>query len=214
MRNRKRSSGMALALAAAVALAGCGPLHDNKTCRIASAVTGGVLGAVGGGVGTDQIGKNPSNGEIAGGAAVGYAAGTIVGALLGYALCPEEAPPAPPPPPPPTPHKVATLEGPQFDFNKATLRPDGRAKVRAAADTLRSTSERVMVTGYTDSIGSDAYNLRLSERRADTVRDALVADGIAASRITTKGMGKANPVASNDTAEGRARNRRVEIEAQ
>ncbi len=71
-----------------------------------------------------------------------------------------------------------------------------------------------MVTGYTDSIGSDAYNLRLSERRAATVRDALVADGIAESRITTKGMGKANPVASNATEEGRAHNRRVEIEAQ
>jgi outer membrane protein OmpA-like peptidoglycan-associated protein len=71
-----------------------------------------------------------------------------------------------------------------------------------------------MVTGYTDSVGSDAYNLRLSERRANTVREALVAEGIAADRITTKGMGESNPVASNDTAAGRAQNRRVDIVAQ
>ena len=57
-----------------------------------------------------------------------------------------------------------------------------------------------MVTGYTDSVGSDAYNLRLSERRAQTVRDALVAGGVASTRITAKGMGKSNPVASNETA--------------
>jgi outer membrane protein OmpA-like peptidoglycan-associated protein len=104
--------------------------------------------------------------------------------------------------------------GPQFDFNKATLRPDGKAAVGTAADTLRGTKERVVVTGYTDSVGSDTYNLKLSERRANTVRDALVADGIAADRITTKGMGESNPVASNDTAAGRAQNRRVDIVAQ
>ena len=74
MTNPKRFRGTAAALVATVGLAGCGPLHDNKTCRIASAVTGGVLGGVGGGVGTDQIGQNPSGGEIAGGAAVGFVA--------------------------------------------------------------------------------------------------------------------------------------------
>jgi OOP family OmpA-OmpF porin len=205
---------MTLALGAAVGMAGCGPLRGNTACRIATAATGAALGAVGGGVGVDQIEKGPDSGEIAAGAAAGFAAGAIVGSLLGYALCPEDVPPAPPPPPPPAPRKVATLTGPQFDFDKATLRPEGREKVRAAADVLRGTSERVLVTGYTDSVGSDAYNLRLSERRAQTVRDALVADGVAANRIAAKGMGEANPLASNETAEGRAKNRRVDIEAQ
>ena len=204
----------AITLAAAVGLGGCGPLREKNTaCRIATTAASAVVGAVGGGVGVAQIEKGPDNGEIAGGAAAGLVAGTIVGALLGYAICPEEAPAAPPPPAP-VPRKIATLTGPQFDFDKATLRPDGQATVRAAADALRGSSERVLVTGYTDSVGGDAYNLRLSDRRAETVRDALVAGGVAASRISTKGMGEANPVASNDTASGRARNRRVDIEAQ
>ena len=72
----------------------------------------------------------------------------------------------------------------------------------------------IIVEGYTDSIGSDAYNLRLSERRAQAVRDYLIELGIKPSRITTKGYGKARPVASNETKEGRAENRRVEILAE
>jgi OOP family OmpA-OmpF porin len=70
---------------------------------------------------------------------------------------------------------------------------------------------RVSVEGHTDSVGSDAYNMRLSERRAVSVRDYMIAEGIAADRITTRGLGKSHPVATNDTAEGRAENRRVEI---
>ena len=75
-------------------------------------------------------------------------------------------------------------------------------------------SMHVVVDGYTDSIGSDAYNLKLSERRAEAVRDLMVQKGISASRITTHGYGKSRPVASNNTAEGRAENRRVEIVAE
>jgi OOP family OmpA-OmpF porin len=206
--------GMALALVAAGGLIGCGPMSRKTMCHIGTTGTGAVLGAIGGGVGVAQIGKDPDEGEIAAGAAAGMVAGGLVGGLLGLAICKEEEAPPPPPPPAPAPHKVATIIGPQFDFDKASLTADGRAVVRTAAGTLRGTSERVLVTGYTDSVGSDAYNVKLSERRAKTVRDALVADGVAADRITTKGMGEADPVASNDTAEGRARNRRVDIVAQ
>lgn len=209
----KTFRGIALFTAAAFAV-GCGPMSRKTMCHIGTTSTGAVLGAIGGGVGTSQIEKGPDDGEIAAGAAAGLVAGALVGGLLGLVICKEEEAPPPPPPPAPAPHKVATLTGPQFDFNKATLRPDGRAAVRTAADTLRGTKERVTVTGYTDSVGSDAYNLRLSERRANTVRDALVAEGIAADRIVTKGMGESNPVAGNETAEGRARNRRVDIVAQ
>jgi OOP family OmpA-OmpF porin len=70
---------------------------------------------------------------------------------------------------------------------------------------------RVSVEGHTDSIGSDAYNQRLSERRAKAVRDYMISQGIDASRITTRGFGESKPVADNKTAAGRAENRRVEI---
>lgn len=213
MINPRTFRGTALIAAAALA-AGCGPMSKKTMCHIGTTGTGAALGAIGGGIGVAQIENGPDDGEIAAGAAAGFVAGALVGGLIGLAICKEEEPPPPAPPPPPPPHKVATLMGPQFDFNKATLRPDGKAAVGTAADTLRGTKERVVVTGYTDSVGSDTYNLKLSERRANTVRDALVADGIAADRITTRGMGESNPVASNDTAAGRAQNRRVDIVAQ
>jgi outer membrane protein OmpA-like peptidoglycan-associated protein len=67
------------------------------------------------------------------------------------------------------------------------------------------------VEGHTDSVGTDDYNLKLSERRADSVRDYLTTNGIAAGNVTSVGLGKADPVASNDTAAGRQQNRRVEL---
>jgi len=75
-------------------------------------------------------------------------------------------------------------------------------------------SMKVSVEGHTDSVGSEAYNRRLSERRARAVRDYMVENGISPSRIATRGFGKSRPVASNETAEGRAQNRRVEIIAE
>ena len=100
-----------------------------------------------------------------------------------------------------------------FDFNKAILKPAGKAKLNEEIIPAmkQHPNLRAEVDGYTDSIGSDAYNLKLSERRANAVRDYMVSEGIDASRIMTKGFGKANPVADNKTKEGRAKNRRVEI---
>lgn len=108
--------------------------------------------------------------------------------------------------------RLDALSGPHFTFGKSTLSPEGEAKVQGVAATLnRYPSRAVEVNGYTDAIGTDARNERLSERRAEAVKDALVRNGVSASRITTRGYGDANPVASNATAEGRAQNRRVEI---
>jgi outer membrane protein OmpA-like peptidoglycan-associated protein len=70
---------------------------------------------------------------------------------------------------------------------------------------------RLDVEGHTDSVGGDDYNQRLSERRGEVVRDYLIQQGMPASSVTAKGLGKTQPVASNDTAEGRQQNRRVEI---
>ena len=107
---------------------------------------------------------------------------------------------------------VIELEGVHFDFDKATLRPEAKAVLDEAAALLNK-HERVVVevAGHTDSTGSEAYNQGLSERRANSVRDYLTAKGVKATRLTAKGYGESRPVASNDTKEGRAENRRVEL---
>ena len=100
-----------------------------------------------------------------------------------------------------------------FDFDKSVLRPDGRKSIDDALAKLKGVDlEMVIATGHTDSIGTDAYNQKLSERRAAAVKDYLVSKGIAASKITTIGKGESQPVATNKTAEGRQKNRRVDIE--
>jgi OOP family OmpA-OmpF porin len=100
-----------------------------------------------------------------------------------------------------------------FDFDKSVLRPDGRKAIDDALAKLRGVDlEMVIATGHTDSIGSDRYNQRLSERRAAAVKDYLVSKGIPAAKITTIGKGESQPVATNKTAEGRQKNRRVDIE--
>lgn len=130
-------------------------------------------------------------------------------------------PPAPPPPPavvaaaPPPAAPIKTkivLRGVNFDFNKYNIRPDAAPILDEAAKTLQQAGDvTVSVDGYTDAIGSEAYNQRLSMRRADAVKAYLEAHGVAGSRLTAKGFGKNDPVASNATAEGRAQNRRVEL---
>jgi len=124
-------------------------------------------------------------------------------------------PPPPPPPapaPPAAPRKIETLMGAHFDFDKATLRPAGKEKVQHAVQVANENpSMRIRIEGYTDSIGSDTYNTKLGQRRADAVKAYMVQLGIDPNRITTKSFGENNPVATNSTAEGRAQNRRVEI---
>lgn len=100
-----------------------------------------------------------------------------------------------------------------FDFDKSVLRPDGRKSIDDALAKLRGVDlEMVIATGHTDSVGTDRYNQRLSERRAAAVKDYLVSKGIPAAKITTIGKGESQPVATNKTAEGRQKNRRVDIE--
>ena len=99
-----------------------------------------------------------------------------------------------------------------FDFNQASLKPGAREKLAKMSGILLAyPTLRLSVEGHTDSIGTDEYNMTLSQRRADAVRDYLSTNGIDAANIQAVGMGKADPVASNDTAEGRQQNRRVEM---
>lgn len=121
------------------------------------------------------------------------------------------APPPSPPAPPPAKQKLV-LRGVRFDFDRATLGPEARPVLDEAIAALAADEGvDVVVEGYTDSVGAEAYNLRLSERRARAVADYLAAGGIAAARLGVKGYGEADPVASNATADGRAQNRRVEL---
>ena len=99
-----------------------------------------------------------------------------------------------------------------FDFGKATLRPNAReALAKVSGILLAYPSLRVQVEGHTDSIGSDAFNQNLSEKRAFGVRDYLVSQNVDGNRLTATGFGKTRPIASNDTNEGRQKNRRVEL---
>jgi len=100
-----------------------------------------------------------------------------------------------------------------FDFDKSILKSEGKAKLDELATNLQNQNYEVInVVGHTDSIGSDAYNDKLSMRRADAVKAYLVSKGIDSQKIFTEGKGESQPVESNKTKEGRAKNRRVEIE--
>jgi outer membrane protein OmpA-like peptidoglycan-associated protein len=100
----------------------------------------------------------------------------------------------------------------EFDFDKATLRPENRELLsRIAGILLTATGYRLQIYGHTDDVGSDEYNQNLSERRALTVRDYFVEAGIDPSIITTKGLGKSNPLVPGNSPQARAKNRRVEI---
>jgi outer membrane protein OmpA-like peptidoglycan-associated protein len=104
-----------------------------------------------------------------------------------------------------------TLRDVRFDTNSATLQATHQSELDQLVELLAPGKERIRITGHTDATGSSATNLELSERRAGAVKDYLVARGIDASRLVATGRGSAEPVASNDTEEGRALNRRTEI---
>ncbi|QWD72005.1 OmpA family protein [Polynucleobacter sp. MG-5-Ahmo-C2] len=100
-----------------------------------------------------------------------------------------------------------------YDFNKSDLKPEGKATLdKIAKDLSKIKLEVIIAVGNTDSVGTDAYNMALGQRRAQSVKTYLTSKGVDGSRIYTESKGKSNPVASNATAEGRAKNRRTDIE--
>jgi len=129
---------------------------------------------------------------------------------------PAPAPKAPPKEaakPKPVAEKVTFAADVFFDFDKSVIKPDGKSKLDDLSNKIRGVNlEVVIAIGHADAIGSDEYNQRLSVRRAEAVKAYLVSRGIEANRIYTEGKGEKQPVASNQTADGRAKNRRVEIE--
>jgi OmpA-OmpF porin, OOP family len=108
--------------------------------------------------------------------------------------------------------KVVISGGVLFETDSAKLAPSAANLVRRISEVMKKNPNlKISVVGYTDSTGDYNYNIQLSERRAKAFADALVKDGVAANRLTAVGVGPQSPVATNDTPEGRAQNRRVEL---
>jgi OmpA-OmpF porin, OOP family len=109
--------------------------------------------------------------------------------------------------------KVTYASDAFFDFDRAVLKPEGRANLDSLIEKMKGINlEVVVAVGHTDSTGPESYNQALSVRRAEAVKAYLVSKGIEANRVYVEGKGEAQPVADNSTREGRAKNRRVEIE--
>jgi OOP family OmpA-OmpF porin len=140
------------------------------------------------------------------------------GAVAAPAVAAPPAPRAAPAPAPaaaqaPAASKVTYAADTFFDFDKSVLKPAGKAKLDDLVGKVKGINlEVIIAVGHTDSVGSDAYNQKLSVRRAESVKAYLVTKGIEKNRIYTEGKGEKQPVADNKTKEGRAKNRRVEIE--
>jgi OOP family OmpA-OmpF porin len=142
--------------------------------------------------------------------------------LMPASACGPAAAPPPPPAKPaakpaakpkPVAEKVTLAADVLFDFDKAVLKNEGKSKLDDLATKVKAINlEVVIAIGHTDSVGADAYNQKLSVRRAESVKSYLVSKGVEPNRIYTEGKGEKQPVASNKTADGRQKNRRVEIE--
>jgi len=121
-------------------------------------------------------------------------------------------PPAPPAPSPPPAKQPISFHSGQFEFDKSTLTPETKAELDRAVKILQDNPDAVIeLQGSTDSVGSDAYNKALGERRAKAVFDYLKSKGINPNRLKTVSLGESKPVASNATDAGRAQNRRVDL---
>ena len=223
----RRVGGVA-ALVLVLAIEGCAARPRGAFNCVDRRWAGGTIGGaiagtmIGAGVGTGIVatsGETERQAEdYATAAVIGAVAGGIIGSVFGHcAFDPpwEQEPPPPPPapePPPPPVRKKIVLRGVNFDFDKSNIRADAAEILEEAARILQDEPDvRISVDGHTDARGTDAYNDRLSERRAQAVVDRLTRLGVSRSRLEPQGYGESRPVATNETEEGRAQNRRVEL---
>ena len=213
MKNMIRK-GFVLVLIAAFAMACATSTDDPNRKTKRGAAIGAAAGAIAGAVIGNQSGSNRT------GAVIGAAAGAAVGAAVGRRMDQQEK-------------ELRQIEGVEvtrpsegeisvrltndilFDLNSAALRGASRTTLSELASNFKQYPDnRIVVEGHTDSTGSDAHNQRLSEERAANVADYLIDQGVTAGNIIVYGYGESRPKSSNDTAEGRQLNRRVEIHIQ
>ena len=198
---------LAVVLAISMSIVGCSSL--SKTER-GAAIGAGAGAVIGGAVGAKY-------GGTAKGAIIGAAVGGTAGAIIGQQMDKQAK------------DLEDELEGAEvdrvgegiavkfdnslmFDFDSAQLRSSARGELSALASNLQEyPNTDLVIVGHTDAVGSDEYNLALSQRRAETARSHLVAEGVSPSRVTTVGKGEREPISSNDTDAGRQQNRRVEV---
>ncbi len=139
--------------------------------------------------------------------------GALAPVVAPVVVAPPEAAPAVVPVAPPAATKVTYAADAFFDFDKSVIKPAGKEKLDDLIGKIKDINlEVIIAVGHTDSVGSDSYNQKLSVRRSEAVKAYLVSKGIEKNRVYTEGKGEKQPVADNKTAEGRAKNRRVEIE--
>lgn len=210
-----------LVLGMAAALAGCTTTNPDGSTTQNRSGTGAIIGAVAGAV----IGHNVGGGR--GGAAVGAIVGAATGAAIGNAMDEQERAFKDQLAVQEASHQAEvervredvvriTLHGEvQFDYDKATIKPQLASSLDRVANVLNQhPNSRIVIVGHTDDRGSDDYNQRLSQQRAEAVAQYLSGRGIAHSRMETRGMGESAPKVPNDTEANRQLNRRVEIYVQ
>lgn len=210
---------MVFPLIATLALAGCATTPQNGTeGGSTGTATGAILGGIIGGILANNTGERSGTRT-----AVGVIGGAVVGGAIGNAMDKKE-------------EKIRQISAERdvkameverlgedllrvsvsseasFAFDRADIRPEFKPTLDKVAAVLRDDPNvRISVIGFTDSIGSEEYNQRLSERRAKATADYLISRGVSSSQVISRGLGESEPRASNTTEAGRAQNRRVEI---
>jgi outer membrane protein OmpA-like peptidoglycan-associated protein len=194
-------------LAGLIVSSGCASLNKKETGAIIGGASGAAVGAV--------VGR--ANGSTAKGAIIGAAVGGTAGAVIGHQMDQQAKEIAQNIPGAKVERvgegiQVTFESGLLFDFDSDVLRSEAKTNLRSLAGSLdKYPGTDLLIAGHTDNVGSDAYNQDLSQRRARSAAAYLTSEGVASSRVITRGLGETEPVATNDTDAGRQQNRRVEV---
>lgn len=207
VRHLGKHRSIAILVGASLALNGCASLNNKEK--------GGIIGAAGGAAIGGAIGR--ANGSTAKGAILGATIGGAAGMIIGHQMD-KQAEELKQNIPGAIVERVGEgiqvtfQSGLLFDFDSDVVRPDARTNLRNLAASLdKYPGSELLIVGHTDSVGTDAYNLGLSERRAAAAVAYLAGQGVSRDRMTSRGLGETEPVAPNDTEAGRGKNRRVEV---
>ena len=198
---------IAVLAGASLVLGACASLNNKEK--------GGIIGAAGGAVAGGAIGK--ANGSTAKGAILGAVVGGAAGMIIGHQMDKQAAELKQNIPGAIVERvgegiQVTFASGLLFDFDSDVVRSEARTNLRNLATSLdKYPGSELLIVGHTDSVGTDAYNLTLSERRAQAAAAYLAAQGVDRARLSSRGLGETEPVAPNDSDAGRSKNRRVEV---